>query len=196
MQKYLNIGARIKEERLRLGIKQLELAEFVDISRHSQANYEKGERVPDALYLEKILELGFDSYYIISGQRSKDFSSRLDEDSQNTKNHENTTNTETYLKQDTDLKVRHSSPALNQQVGLNQVMENASEYLASIDSAELSAYGKKWWKAVSELSQEEKDAVLTLVFSHTVSKLLKLDSDDAKAFALKDALKNMEGDHN
>ncbi|WP_169697830.1 helix-turn-helix domain-containing protein [Methylophaga nitratireducenticrescens] len=46
-----------------------------------------------------------------------------------------------------------------------------------ISKAELSSIGKVWWDAVSELSQEERNAVLTLVFDHVIAKFIELNTE-------------------
>lgn len=61
---------RIKEERLRLGLGVGELAAIAGIGRGAQANYEKGLRQPDLLYLAAIGEAGADILYIVRGVRA------------------------------------------------------------------------------------------------------------------------------
>ena len=45
------IGARIREERLRLGLSQAAFAKLLGVHRRTQINYEHGERKPDTDYL-------------------------------------------------------------------------------------------------------------------------------------------------
>ncbi len=66
----LCIGARLREERERLGYSQNDLAELAGLTRNSQVNYEGGKRQPDAAYLSAIAGHGADVTYILTGQRS------------------------------------------------------------------------------------------------------------------------------
>ena len=70
MTKLLDIGARLKEERRRLGMNQADFAALGDAGRASQFNYESGERSPDASYLAAIAEAGADIGYIVTGRHS------------------------------------------------------------------------------------------------------------------------------
>ena len=76
------IGARLLEERERLGLNQTALAERCGITMRSQRNYEKEERFPDASYLAAFAALGADILYILTGQRTGESvpSSRLKPD--------------------------------------------------------------------------------------------------------------------
>lgn len=65
-----DIGARLKEERLRLGLSQEAFAALADASKPSQVRYENGGRSPDADYLLAIHEAGADLLYILTGERS------------------------------------------------------------------------------------------------------------------------------
>lgn len=66
----LKIGDRLKEERQRLGFSQADFAALAGVAKTSQFNYEKGDRSPDAEYLAKVLTVGADVLYIISGART------------------------------------------------------------------------------------------------------------------------------
>jgi len=65
----LNIGERLKEERVRLGFNQAEFAAFAGVAKTSQFNYEKGDRSPDAAYLAAVAERGVDVLYVVTGER-------------------------------------------------------------------------------------------------------------------------------
>ncbi|KAF1072680.1 MAG: hypothetical protein GAK45_00115 [Pseudomonas citronellolis] len=65
----LKIGERLKEERVRLGYNQTDLAGLAGVAKTSQFNYEKGERSPDAAYLAAIAAVGVDVLYVVTGQR-------------------------------------------------------------------------------------------------------------------------------
>lgn len=66
-----NVGARLKAERERLGLGQLDLAEPAGVTRNTQWAYEKGERAPDAWYLACAARLGVDVLYVVTGVRSE-----------------------------------------------------------------------------------------------------------------------------
>ncbi len=65
-----NIGERLKEERLRLGLSQAALGEIGGVRKQAQLNYEKGERNPDSAYLSAIAKFGADIQFIVTGIRS------------------------------------------------------------------------------------------------------------------------------
>jgi len=67
----VSIGTRIKEERLRLGKSQEELAACAGVQRRAQIRYEQGEREPDAGYLRAIAAHGADVLYILTGRREQ-----------------------------------------------------------------------------------------------------------------------------
>lgn len=79
MQTMIDIGARIRTERERLGLSQTEVAKFVQdrgvagATRQSQGNYEKGKQQPSALYLAALSQLGFDVIYVLMGRRTIEF---------------------------------------------------------------------------------------------------------------------------
>lgn len=64
------IGERLKLERERLFFTQEKLAEYGGVLKRSQVNYEKGDRFPDAKYLEGVAKAGVDVLYVLTGQRS------------------------------------------------------------------------------------------------------------------------------
>ncbi len=63
------IGARLKEERIRLGMNQDEMAALAGMKRMAQLRYEKGERSPDGLFLAAAAKGGVDVQYVITGVR-------------------------------------------------------------------------------------------------------------------------------
>lgn len=63
------LGARLREERVRLGLTQSELAEIVGIHKNSQGNYENDVKSPDSKYLSGLAEHGFDILYVVTGTR-------------------------------------------------------------------------------------------------------------------------------
>lgn len=64
------IGARIREERLHLGLSQDAFAKKLGVHRRSQGNYESGAREPDAAYLEAAFKAGVDVVYVLTGERT------------------------------------------------------------------------------------------------------------------------------
>ncbi|MCO7637567.1 helix-turn-helix domain-containing protein [Pseudomonas sp. S 311-6] len=65
----MNIGERLREERVRLGYNQADFAAIAGVAKTSQFNYEKGERSPDAAYLAAVAEKGVDVLYVVTGVR-------------------------------------------------------------------------------------------------------------------------------
>lgn len=65
-----NLGERLREERQRLGMNQAELGSAGGVQKQAQLKYEKGERSPDASYLEAIARAGVDVLYVLTGSRS------------------------------------------------------------------------------------------------------------------------------
>ncbi len=63
-------AVRLKNERIKLGLKQEEFAKECGVSPKAQFNYEKGIRFPSSEYLEKALNLGVDVLYVLSGNPS------------------------------------------------------------------------------------------------------------------------------
>ncbi|EJI5073122.1 helix-turn-helix transcriptional regulator [Salmonella enterica] len=66
----MNQGARLKEERERLGYNQTDFAALVGASKHSQINWEKGVSSPDSAFLEVWAKVGLDVLYVVMGQRT------------------------------------------------------------------------------------------------------------------------------
>ena len=64
-----SIGQRLKEEREKLGLSQIDIAETAGISRATQQNYEYDQRSPTADYLAKVAALGVDVQYVVTGER-------------------------------------------------------------------------------------------------------------------------------
>lgn len=60
---------RLKEERTRLSANQSEFAQIGGVQKNAQIKYEKGERSPDAEYLQRIAAHGADVLYLLTGHR-------------------------------------------------------------------------------------------------------------------------------
>jgi transcriptional regulator with XRE-family HTH domain len=65
------IGVRLRAERERLGLGQLDLSEAGGVNRNTQGAYEKGERAPDASYLAAAARLGVDVLFVVTGVRAQ-----------------------------------------------------------------------------------------------------------------------------
>ena len=63
-------GARLREERTRLGLNQEQFAALAGIQFVAQSNYETGKRSPDLDYLMAIAAAGADVLYIVTGARN------------------------------------------------------------------------------------------------------------------------------
>lgn len=74
------IGVRIREERQRLGLSQAAFGEVGGVKKLTQITYEQGKRSPDARYLAALYRYGVDICYVISGERTHDFVTRLDKE--------------------------------------------------------------------------------------------------------------------
>lgn len=62
---------RLKEERARLKMSQTNFAEGCGVKKNAQIKYEKNERNPDSVYLEKAHSMGVDISYLITGVRTQ-----------------------------------------------------------------------------------------------------------------------------
>jgi transcriptional regulator with XRE-family HTH domain len=67
----MTFGARLKDERKRLGFKQAEFADLVGTDVSKQSLYENDRRELRASYLSKLPEAGADVLYILTGRRSE-----------------------------------------------------------------------------------------------------------------------------
>ncbi len=82
----MTIGARLKEERERLGYTQPAFAELAGTTKKSQIDYEKDTTQPKASYFASIAEIGADILYIVTGKslialreaQKSDFSEEFD----------------------------------------------------------------------------------------------------------------------
>ena len=67
-----DIASRLKVVREGLGLSQQAIAEHCGVTARSQRNYESGERLPDALYLGRLVELGVDVVFVLTGESNKE----------------------------------------------------------------------------------------------------------------------------
>ncbi len=61
---------RLIEERKRVALSQSAFGEAGGVQKRAQINYEKGERQPDAAYLERLAAIGVDVLYVLTGRRA------------------------------------------------------------------------------------------------------------------------------
>lgn len=64
-------GARLREERSRLGLSQTELGQKAGIQRLAQSQYETETRFPTIRYLADIGGAGVNLYYLLFGKKDK-----------------------------------------------------------------------------------------------------------------------------
>lgn len=64
-----NQGDRLKEERLRIGLSQVDFVTAIGSSKTTVFSWEKGETFPNSIHLEKMHHLGMDIQYIVTGER-------------------------------------------------------------------------------------------------------------------------------
>lgn len=62
-------GERLREERLRIGLTQTEMAEIGGVKRTTQHIYESDVRTPDLTYLMLVRDAGADLSYLVFGYR-------------------------------------------------------------------------------------------------------------------------------
>lgn len=61
-------GTRLRAERLRLGMKQAEMAEACQLHPNSQSAYETGASWPTAEYLQQVVAMGVDVHFLFHGE--------------------------------------------------------------------------------------------------------------------------------
>ena len=66
----MSFGARLAEERRRLGLKQAEFAASAGTDVPKQSLYENGRRALRAEYLARLPEMGVDVVYVLTGRRA------------------------------------------------------------------------------------------------------------------------------
>jgi transcriptional regulator with XRE-family HTH domain len=64
------LAARLKEERVRLGLTQPVVAELGGVSKTTIVSYESGAHVPDAVFLGRLASQGLDVCYVVTGERA------------------------------------------------------------------------------------------------------------------------------
>ena len=66
----IEMGARLRQERKRLGFSQREMGFLGGVAANAQGKYESGERVPKADYLAALASEGLDVLYVLTSRRS------------------------------------------------------------------------------------------------------------------------------
>ncbi|WP_051603246.1 helix-turn-helix domain-containing protein [Simplicispira psychrophila] len=66
----MHLGERIKEERERLGLNQIDFAALASSTRKTLFNWESGAATPNATVLAAWAAHGLDVLYVVTGQRS------------------------------------------------------------------------------------------------------------------------------
>ena len=69
MERSVNFGERLADERRRQGLNQTDFAALGGVTVKTQVLYEKSERVPDANYLAAVAQHGVDVLYVLTGQQ-------------------------------------------------------------------------------------------------------------------------------
>ena len=80
----MTFGARLKEERTRLGLTQALFGAHGGVVKFTQFNYEKDVASPSVEYLYKLEKLGVDIGFLVTGQRTMPASIKHDELDQRT----------------------------------------------------------------------------------------------------------------
>ncbi|QKV52632.1 helix-turn-helix domain-containing protein [Comamonas antarctica] len=75
--KYVQIGERLREERQRVGMSQVDFAESIAASRNGLVQWERGETTPNAAMLGVMASMGVDVLYIATGARTGESASTL-----------------------------------------------------------------------------------------------------------------------
>ncbi len=64
-------GARLREERERLGMTQPQMAQAAGVSLRGYCYYEQGERQMKACFLSSLAYMGVDVIYVLTGMRNR-----------------------------------------------------------------------------------------------------------------------------
>ena len=69
----MSVANRLREERVRLGLSQQEMAVAAGVTKLTQMNYELARRNPDTEYLQKAAEAGVDAAFVVTGMRANTY---------------------------------------------------------------------------------------------------------------------------
>lgn len=118
MESFDYIGLRLKQERGRLGFTQAEFASIGEVTRQSQAKYEKGLRFPDAVYLSRLSRAGLNVDFVLSNDGS---ASDLTSSPAIAEDLENFLITDSYANSDADNPSRTQRPTFTTKVGRDEL---------------------------------------------------------------------------
>lgn len=79
-------GNRLKEERLKKQLSQEDLAEHLNVKKNTVWNWENEKSYPNAAQLIKIMKLGLDIQYVLTGSTNVAIKNNLDENKRNGSN--------------------------------------------------------------------------------------------------------------
>ncbi|HGO5823436.1 TPA: helix-turn-helix domain-containing protein [Mannheimia haemolytica] len=68
---FSTIHERLKNERKRLLLTQVEMAEKCEVTPTTYSNYELGKRKPDAKFLQNFANIGGDVQYLFTGEKTR-----------------------------------------------------------------------------------------------------------------------------
>lgn len=71
------IGERLRDERLRIDMQQIDFADSCGVSRRTLSSWENGEATPNAAALAVMAALGVDVLHVVTGQRANASESTL-----------------------------------------------------------------------------------------------------------------------
>ncbi|WP_407714192.1 helix-turn-helix transcriptional regulator [Comamonas testosteroni] len=71
------IGERLRDERLRIDMQQIDFADSCGVSRRTLSSWENGEATPNAAALAVMAAIGVDVLYVVTGQRANASESTL-----------------------------------------------------------------------------------------------------------------------
>lgn len=65
----MSLGARLREERERLGLSQPRLGELLGVTKQTVFSWESGRTAPDGFHLMALADAGFDVAWVVTGER-------------------------------------------------------------------------------------------------------------------------------
>lgn len=69
---FSDLGARLREERERLGLNQEEFGGAGGVTRRTVTAWERGDQCPNAAFLGALAGIGADVLYLVTGKRASD----------------------------------------------------------------------------------------------------------------------------
>lgn len=70
-------GARLREARIAKNLSREDFAKMCGVQFTVQSHFEMGTRIPDASYLKKLMELGIDVHFVLTGHRDASSSEEM-----------------------------------------------------------------------------------------------------------------------